>query len=126
LTEQEYLSASKTLYQTSVKEKLAEQAKGLAAPRLDMAGEVDPVIQLQNQLTQQTALYDAYYRNGLISKERHEALVAAATNKSKESQFAASKELYASQGDFQAMQMNLLDVVEQRTGNALTGMLMGT
>ncbi|MGJ0628840.1 phage tail tape measure protein [Xenorhabdus bovienii] len=126
LTEQEYLSASKTLYQTSVKEKLAEQAKGLAAPRLDMAGEVDPVIQLQNQLTQQTALYDAYYRNGLISRERHEALVAAATNKSKESQFAASKELYASQGDFQAMQMNLLDVVEQRTGNALTGMLMGT
>ncbi|MDE1492001.1 phage tail tape measure protein [Xenorhabdus bovienii] len=126
LTEQEYLSASKTLYQTSVKEKLAEQAKGLAAPRLNMAGEVDPVIQLQNQLTQQTALYDAYYRNGLISRERHEALVAAATNKSKESQFAASKELYASQGDFQAMQMNLLDVVEQRTGNALTGMLMGT
>ncbi|CDG99578.1 phage tail tape measure protein [Xenorhabdus bovienii] len=126
LTEQEYLSASKTLYQTSVKEKLAEQAKGLAAPRLDMAGGVDPVIQLQNQLTQQTALYDAYYRNGLISKERHEALVAAATHKSKESQFAASKELYASQGDFQAMQMNLLDVVEQRTGNALTGMLMGT
>ncbi|MGJ0580208.1 phage tail tape measure protein [Xenorhabdus bovienii] len=126
LTEQEYLSASKTLYQTSVKEKLAEQAKGLAAPHLNMAGEVDPVIQLQNQLTQQTALYDAYYRNGLISKERHEALVAAATHKSKESQFAASKELYASQGDFQAMQMNLLDVVEQRTGNALTGMLMGT
>ncbi|MDE9447604.1 phage tail tape measure protein, partial [Xenorhabdus bovienii] len=126
LTEQEYLSASKTLYQTSVKEKLAEQAKGLAAPRLDMAGEVDPVVQLQNQLTQQTALYDAYYRNGLISRERHEALVAAATHKSKESQFAASKELYASQGDFQAMQMNLLDVVEQRTGNALTGMLMGT
>ncbi|PHM60083.1 phage tail tape measure protein [Xenorhabdus ishibashii] len=126
LTEQEYLSASRTLYQTSVKDKLAEQAKQIAAPRLDMAGEVDPVVQLHNQLAEQTALYDTYYRNGLISKERHEQLMTAATNRSKDAQFAAAKDLYASQGDFQKMQMGLLDVVEQRTGNALTGMLMGT
>ncbi|MCP9266860.1 phage tail tape measure protein [Xenorhabdus sp. XENO-1] len=126
LTEQEYLSASKTLYQTSVKDKLAEQAKQISAPRLDMAGEVDPVVQLQNQLTEQTALYDTYYRNGLISKERHEQLMTAAAHRSKEAQWAAAKDLYASQGDLQKMQMDLLDVVEQRTGNALTGMLTGT
>ncbi|EQB98537.1 phage tail tape measure C-terminal domain-containing protein [Photorhabdus temperata] len=126
LTEQEYLSASKTLYQDSVRQKLAEQAKQIAAPRIDMAGEVDPVVQLKNQLAEQQALYDAYYQNGIISKERYEQLVTAATNRSKESQFTAAKELYASQGNFQKMQMNLLDTVEQRTGNALTGMLMGT
>ncbi|MGJ0578228.1 phage tail tape measure protein [Xenorhabdus bovienii] len=126
LTEQEYLFASKTLYQTSVKDKLAEQAKQISAPHLDMAGEVDPVVQLQNQLTEQTALYDTYYRNGLLSKERHEQLMTAAANRSKDAQFAAAKDLYASQGDFQKMQMDLLDVVEQRTGNALTGMLTGT
>ncbi|WP_047685454.1 MULTISPECIES: phage tail tape measure protein [Xenorhabdus] len=126
LTEQEYLSASKMLYQTSVKDKLAEQAKQISAPRLDMAGEVDPVVQLQNQLTEQTALYDTYYRNGLISKERYEQLMTAAAYRAKEAQWAAARDLYASQGDFQKMQMNLLDVVEQRTGNALTGMLTGT
>ncbi|CDL83159.1 phage tail tape measure protein [Xenorhabdus szentirmaii] len=126
LSEQEYLSASRTLYQTSVKDKLAEQAKQISAPRLDMMGEVDPVVQLQNQLTEQTALYDTYYRNGLLNKERYEQLMTAAANRSKEAQFAAAKDLYVSQGDFQKIQMELLDVVEQRTGNALTGMLTGT
>ncbi|QTL40640.1 phage tail tape measure protein [Xenorhabdus budapestensis] len=126
LTEQEYLSASKTLYQTSMKDKLAEQAKQIAAPYLDRAGEVDPVVQLQNQLTEQQALYDSYYRNGLISKERHEQLMTAAAYRSNGAQLAVAKDLYASQGDFQKMQMDLLDVVEQRTGSALTGMLTGT
>ncbi|MBI6548338.1 phage tail tape measure protein [Xenorhabdus lircayensis] len=126
LTEQEYLSASKSLYQTSVKDKLAEQARQMAAPRLDMAGEVDPLAQLKNQLSEQTALYDAYYQNGIIKKERYEQLVAAAGTRSKDAQFAAAKDLYGAQGNFQKMQMNLLDVVEQRSSNALTGMLMGT
>ncbi|WP_340619619.1 phage tail tape measure protein [Xenorhabdus siamensis] len=126
LSEQEYLSASKTLCQTSVKDKLAEQARQIAAPRLDMTGEVDPIAQLRNQLTEQTALYDAYYQNGIIKKERYEQLVAAAGTRSKDAQFSAAKELYGAQGSFQKMQMNLLDAVEQRTGNALTGMLMGT
>ncbi|PHM68138.1 phage tail tape measure protein [Xenorhabdus kozodoii] len=126
LTEQEYVSASRALYQTSVKDKLAEQARQLAAPRLDMAGEVDPVIQLKNQLTEQTALYEAYYRNNRISKERYEQLTTAAGTRSRDAQLAAAKELYGAQGDFQKMQMGLLDVVEQRTSNALTGMLTGS
>ncbi|MBD2779685.1 phage tail tape measure protein [Xenorhabdus szentirmaii] len=126
LTQQEYISASKAIYQTSVKEKLAEQAKQIAAPRLDIAGEVDPLAQLKNQLTEQTALYDAYYQNGAIQKERYEQLVAAAGTRSKDAQLAAAKELYGAQGNFQKMQMNLLDAVEQRSSNALTGMLTGT
>ncbi|OKO99034.1 phage tail tape measure protein [Xenorhabdus eapokensis] len=126
LTEQEYLSASRTLYQTSVKDKLAEQAKQIAAPHLNVAGEVDPLVQLKNQLTEQTSLYEAYYQNNRINKERYEQLVTAAGTRSKDAQLAAAKELYGAQGNFQKMQINLLDAVEQRTGNALTGMLMGT
>ncbi|SIP73559.1 Putative tapemeasure protein (fragment) [Xenorhabdus innexi] len=126
LTEQEYLLASKTLNQTSVKDKLAEQARALAVPQLYLTGEVDPVIQLKNQLTEQTALYEAYYRNNRISKERFEQLTTAAGTRSRDAQLAAAKELYGAQGDFQRMQLNLLDVVEQRTGNALTGMLTGS
>ncbi|WP_340608335.1 phage tail tape measure protein [Xenorhabdus bharatensis] len=126
LTEQEYFLARKTLQQTSVKDQLAEQARQLAAPRLDMAGEVDPVTQLKNQLTEQTALYEAYYRNNRISKERYEQLTTAAGTRSRDAQLAAAKELYGAQGDFQRMQINLLDVVEQRTSNALTGMLTGS
>ncbi|OWO86535.1 phage tail tape measure protein [Photorhabdus luminescens] len=126
LTEREYLAARLALNQEATKERLAEQAKAASAPHIDIIGEVDPIIQLQNQLEQQKALYTAYYEDGIISKERYEQLVTSATNKSKESQLTAAKELYASQGSFQKMQMNLLDAVEQRTGNALTGMLMGT
>ncbi|BET98093.1 phage tail tape measure protein [Xenorhabdus taiwanensis] len=126
LTEQEYFLARKTLQQTSVKDQLTEQARQIAMPRLDIAGEVDPITQLKNQLTEQTALYEAYYQNNLIKKERYEQLVNAADTRSRDAQFAAAKELYGAQGDFQKMQMNLLDVVEQRTGNALTGMLTGT
>ncbi|PHM59580.1 phage tail tape measure protein [Xenorhabdus stockiae] len=109
-----------------MKDQLAEQARQFAAPRLDMAGEVDPVTQLKNQLTEQTALYEAYYRNNRISKERYEQLTMAAGTRSRDAQLAAAKELYGAQGDFQRMQINLLDVVEQRTSNALTGMLTGS
>lgn len=71
-------------------------------------------------------MYQAYYEDGLVSKERYEQLMIAATNKSKEAQYQSSKELYASQGLWQSMQMNLVDAAEQRTANMMTGMLMGT
>ena len=65
------------------KYRLSEQAKGLSLPNISILGEIDPVIQLQNQLEEQKALYQAYYEDGLVSKERYEQLMIAATNKSK-------------------------------------------
>ncbi|HCM61789.1 MAG TPA: phage tail tape measure protein, partial [Morganella sp. (in: Bacteria)] len=46
--------------------------------------------------------------------------------KSKEAQIQAGKELYAAQGDWQKMQINLIDTVEQKTAGSLAGMLTGT
>ena len=126
LTEKEYQYARRQMAQDTTKYQLSEQAKGISLPNISILGEIDPVIQLRNQLEEQKALYQAYYEDGLVSKERYEQLVIAATNKSKEAQYQSSKELYASQGMWQRMQMNLVDAVEQRTANMMTGMLMGT
>ncbi|HGN1756341.1 TPA: phage tail tape measure protein [Proteus mirabilis] len=126
LTEKEYQYARMQMDKDMSKYRLSEQAKGISLPNISILGEIDPVIQLRNQLEEQKALYQAYYEDGLVSKERYEQLIIAATNKSKEAQYQSSKEFYASQGMWQRMQMNLVDAVEQRTANAMTGMLMGT
>ncbi|EMU8846985.1 phage tail tape measure protein [Proteus mirabilis] len=126
LTEKEYQYARMQMDKDMSKYRLSEQAKGISLPNISILGEIDPVIQLRNQLEEQKALYQTYYEDGLVSKERYEQLIIAATNKSKEAQYQSSKEFYASQGMWQRMQMNLVDAVEQRTANAMTGMLMGT
>ena len=126
LTESEYQRARLLLTQTSQRDRLSQQAKDLALPNISLAGEVDPVVQLRNQLEEQKALYQAYYRDGVINKERYEALVAQASEKSKEAQIQAAKELYSAQGNWQRIQINLLDAVEQKTAGSLAGMLTGT
>lgn len=126
LSEQEYQYARLQLERDATKNRLSEQAKGLAMPNISILGDIDPVIQLKNQLEEQKSLYQAFYNDGLVSKERYEQLMTAANHRSKEAQLAASKELYAAQGDWQQMQMNLLETVEQRTSNSLTGLLTGS
>ncbi|MTB67986.1 phage tail tape measure protein [Providencia sp. wls1943] len=126
LTDKEYQYAKTRLEQDMAKNRLSDQAKGIALPNISIIGEIDPVIQLKNQLEEQKAMYEAFYRDGLISKERYEQLMTAATNKSKVAQLQASKELYAAQGDWQRMQINLFESIEQRMGNSLTGILTGS
>lgn len=126
LSEQQYYSASLQLHNDYTKQKLIEEANKKALPSYDLAGEIDPVVKLQNQLNEQQALYEAYRNNDLISQERYQELMIAATNRSKEAQLEAAKELYGAQGNWQKMQMNLLETVEQRTSNALTGILTGS
>lgn len=126
LSEQQYYSASLQLHNDYTKQKLTEEANKKALPSYDLTGEIDPVVKLQNQLNEQQALYEAYRNNDLISQERYQELMIAATNRSKEAQLEAAKELYGAQGNWQKMQMNLLETVEQRTSNALTGILTGS
>ncbi|UNH31863.1 tape measure protein [Moellerella wisconsensis] len=126
LNEQQYYAASLQLHNDYAKQKLNEEANQKALPSYDLAGEIDPVVKLQNQLSEQQALYEAYRNNDLISQERYQELMIAATNRSKNAQLDAAKELYAAQGNWQQIQMNLLETVEQRTSNALTGILTGS
>lgn len=126
LSEQQYYTASLQLRNDYIKQKLTEEANQKALPSYELSGEIDPVVKLQNQLNEQRALYEAYRNNDLISQERYQELMIAATNRSKEAQLEAAKELYGAQGKWQKMQMNLLETVEQRTSNALTGILTGS
>lgn len=126
LSDKEYHHATMRLAQDSAKNRLSEQAKGIALPNISILGEIDPVIQLKNQLEEQRALYEAFYQSGVVSKERYEQLMTAASNRSKEAQMQASKELYAAQGNWQRIQVNLFESIEQRMGNSLTGMITGS
>lgn len=126
LTDKEYHHAKMRLEQDSTKNRLSEQARGIALPNISILGEIDPVVQLKNQLEEQRSLYEAFYQNGIVSKERYEQLMTAASTRSKEAQLQASKELYAAQGNWQRMQINLFESIEQRMGNSLTGMITGS
>lgn len=126
LTEKEYLTARITLSQNSTKELLQAQADAQAAPRLNIAGEVDPVARLQNQLVQQQSLYDAYYANGKINKDQYEALMQQSSQESADAQYQAALNLYSGQSRLHKGYISLIDAVRERTTNALTGLLTGT
>ncbi|MBD8106642.1 phage tail tape measure protein [Erwinia persicina] len=126
LTEKEYLTARMTLSQNSTKELLQAQADAQAAPKLNIAGEVDPVARLQNQLVQQQSLYDAYYANGKINKDQYEALMQQSSQDSADAQYQAALNLYSGQSRLHKGYISLIDAVRERTTNALTGLLTGT
>ncbi|WP_394514973.1 phage tail tape measure protein [Pantoea sp. SGAir0215] len=126
MTEQEYQSARITLANESAQKLIQAQASRTAAPKLNIAGEVDPVAQLQNQLVQQQSLYDAYYANGKISKETYEALMQKSSQDSADAQYQAALNLYSGQSRLHKGYISLIDAVRERTTNSLTGLLTGT
>ncbi|MEG9873276.1 phage tail tape measure protein, partial [Klebsiella pneumoniae] len=103
LDEKEYQAARITLARDTAKELLQAKAGEIAAPKLDIAGEVDPLVALRNQLTQRQALLLSYYQSSAISKEQYEMLMKKATKDSADSQYQTSLELYRSQGEFQSL-----------------------
>ncbi|ENG6269794.1 phage tail tape measure protein [Yersinia enterocolitica] len=125
LSYQEYQQAKLKSDQEYTRQRLQAQADMASIPQINLAGEVDPVIRLQNQLAQQQALYEAYYADGLISKQRYEELMTAATNQSADQQKSAAIELYRNQSKLHALQMDLISNVGDRTANMITGILTG-
>jgi len=126
MTEQEYQSARITLANESAQKLIQAQASRTAAPKLNIAGEVDPVVQLQNQLVQQQSLYDAYYANGKISKETYEALMQKSSRDSADAQYQAALNLYAGQSALNKGIVSLAEAATERVTNSLTGLLTGT
>ncbi|MDC7871364.1 phage tail tape measure protein [Pantoea ananatis] len=126
MTEQEYQSARITLANDSAQKLIQAQASRTAAPKLNIAGEVDPVAQLQNQLVQQQSLYDAYYANGRLSKETYEALMQKSSRDSADAQYQAALNLYAGQSELNKGIVSLAEAATERVTNSLTGLLTGT
>ncbi len=126
MTEQEYQSARITLANDSAQKLIQAQASRTAAPKLNIAGEVDPVAQLQNQLVQQQSLYDAYYANGKLNKETYEALMQKSSRDSADAQYQAALNLYAGQSTLNKGIVSLAEAASERVTNSLTGLLTGT
>lgn len=126
MTEQEYQSARITLANDSAQKLIQAQASRTAAPKLNIAGEVDPVAQLQNHLVQQQSLYDAYYANGKLNKETYEALMQKSSRDSADAQYQAALNLYAGQSTLNKGIVSLAEAASERVTNSLTGLLTGT
>ncbi|EED9552568.1 phage tail tape measure protein, partial [Salmonella enterica subsp. enterica serovar Hadar] len=121
LTEKEYQTARITLAQSTARELLQAQADAASAPLLNIAGTVDPLADLRNQLTQRQALLQAYYQNDAISKEQYEMLKQKAAKDSADSQYQTAVELYKSQGNLNSLAIGLMETTQERTSNMLTG-----
>lgn len=126
LTEKEYQTARVTLARDTAKGLLQAQADAISAPKLDIAGEVDPLVALRNQLTQRQSLLQAYYTSNTLSKDQYEMLMQKAAKESADAQYQTSLELYRSQGEFQSMAVGLFETVHERSTDFLMSMLTRT
>lgn len=126
LTEKEYMAARVTLTQNTSRQILQAQADAIASPRLDMAGDVDPLVQQRNQLTQQQSLLQAYYQSGAVGKQQYEMLMQKSSKDSADAQYQTALELYKSQSDFNSLAIGMVEATRERTTNVLTGLLTRT
>ncbi|MBK4415712.1 phage tail tape measure protein [Enterobacter hormaechei] len=126
LNEKEYMAARVTLSQETSRQILQAQANALSAPRLELAGDVDPLAQQRNQLAQQQSLVETYYRNGALSKQQYEMLMQKSSKDSADAQYQTALELYRSQSEFNNLAIGLVEATRERTTNVLTGLLTKT
>ncbi|OCJ44073.1 tape measure protein [Serratia sp. 14-2641] len=92
----------------------------------ELAGNVDPIQNLENQLAKRQALIESYATAGVISQGRANQLIVAADREAMEQRYQASLQLYASQGDMQKMAVDMFQATTERASNMLTGLLTGT
>ncbi|NTY85569.1 tape measure protein [Serratia fonticola] len=92
----------------------------------ELAGEVDPVQNIENQLKKRQALIESYAAAGVLTEQRKNELILASEKESMEQRKQAALELYAAQGDMQKMAVDLFQTAKERAGNMLTGLLTDT
>ncbi len=126
LDEKEYQTARITLAQSTARELLQAQAAAMSAPLIDIAGTVDPLAELRNQLAERQSLLQAFYQNDAINKEQYELLKQKADKDSADAQYQTAVELCKSQGNLNSLAIGLMETTQERTSNMLTGMLNGT
>lgn len=126
LTEREYQTASRMQQQETTRQRLKAETDALAAPRMNIAGDVDPVARLNNQLVQQQAQYQAYYQQGILDKQRYEQLMQAATQESSDVQYQQALSLFGGQSRVHKMSLGLVDMTRERTSGMMFDLLTGT
>ncbi len=126
LTEREYQTASRMQQQETTRQRLKAETDALAAPRMNIAGDVDPAVRLNNQLVQQQAQYQAYYQQGILDKQRYEQLMQAATQESSDAQYQQALSLFGGQSRVHKMALGLVDMTRERTSGMMFDLLTGT
>ncbi|AVD63985.1 phage tail tape measure protein [Serratia sp. CY49633] len=126
LTEREYQTASRMQQQETARQRLKAETDALAAPRMNIAGDVDPAARLNNQLVQQQAQYQAYYQQGLLDKQRYEQLMQAATQESSDAQYQQALSLFGGQSRVHKMALGLVDMTRERASGMMFDLLTGT
>ena len=126
LTEREYHTASRMQQQETTRQRLKAETDALAAPRMNIAGDVDPVARLNNQLVQQQAQYQVYYQQGILDKQRYEQLMQAATQESSDAQYQQALSLFGGQSRVHKMALGLVDMTRERTSGMMFDLLTGT
>ncbi|HAT7591571.1 TPA: phage tail tape measure protein [Citrobacter werkmanii] len=126
LDEKEYQTARITLAQSTARELLQAQAAAVSAPLIDIAGTVDPLAELRNQLAERQSLLQAFYQNDAINKEQYELLKQKADKDSADAQYQTAVELYKSQENLNSLAIGMLETTQERSTNMLTDMLVNT
>lgn len=126
LTEREYQTASRMQQQEMTRQRLKPETDALAAPRMNIAGDVDPAVRLNNQLVQQQAQYQAYYQQGILDIQRYEQLMQAATQESSDAQYQQALSLFGGQSRVHKMALGLVDMTRERTSGMMFDLLTGT
>ncbi|QAX77690.1 phage tail tape measure protein [Yersinia hibernica] len=123
----EELSRRKQQIHTDYLAALADANQRYAVSANDeLAGNVDPVQNLSNQLAKRQALIETYAAAGVITEQRKNQLILASETETREQQYQASLQLFASQGDLQRMAVDLFQDSQDRLTNMLTGLVNGT
>ncbi|WP_431221726.1 tape measure protein [Serratia sp. L9] len=92
----------------------------------ELAGNVDPVQNIENQLAKRQALIENYAAAGVLTEQRKNQLILAAETETNKQRYEASLQLFASQGDMQRLTVELFQSTKERATNMLTGLLTNT
>ncbi|KAB7692620.1 phage tail tape measure protein [Plesiomonas shigelloides] len=107
--------------------RLAQEQSASAVSALDaLQGEFDPLKALQNELSKKKALYDAYYRDGVMSKQQYQYQMLQMSEQGAAQELEIQQSMFKSQSSWHAASLNAINAVADRTANSLTGLIMGT
>lgn len=107
--------------------RLAQEQSASAVSALDaLQGEFDPLKALQNELSKKKALYDAYYRDGVMSKQQYQYQMLQMSEQGAAQELEIQQSMFKSQSAWHAASLNVINAVADRTANSLTGLIMGT
>ncbi|MGL4270224.1 MAG: phage tail tape measure protein, partial [Plesiomonas sp.] len=105
---------------------MREKSESAVSALDGLQGEFDPLKALQNEIAKKQALYDAGYRNELMTKKQHQYLMKQLSEQGSAQELEIQQNMFKSQSAWHAASLNAINAVADRTANSVTGLIMGT